>query len=256
MTINFELILTAGFALTGVFWLANRWVFKHRDGPIEFMASLAAVLGIVLILRTFIFEPFQIPTKSMVPTLRVGDFILVSKSAYGLRLPVIRSKIFDLGSPERGDVVVFFPPHEERYFIKRLVGLPGDEVRVVAGVVYINGEKMPQAALDDTPDDDRLVIMREQLMGTQHITLDLVPNGLGDNTGVYRVPEGHYFMMGDNRDNSSDSRVPSSVGYVPLENFVGKAQIIFFSTDGSARIWEFWRWFGAARYERMFDGLN
>ncbi len=220
MTINFELILTAGFALTGVFWLANRWVFKHRDGPIEFMASLAAVLGIVLILRTFIFEPFQIPTKSMVPTLRVGDFILVSKSAYGLRLPVIRSKIFDLGSPERGDVVVFFPPHEERYFIKRLVGLPGDEVRVVAGVVYINGEKMPQAALDDTPDDDRSVIMREQLMGTSHqIQKRLSPTRLSLNfTAV--VPEGHYFMMGDNRDNSSDSRV---WGPVPADRIVGKA---------------------------------
>ena len=220
MTINFELILTAGFALTGVFWLANRWVFKHRDGPIEFMASLAAVLGIVLILRTFIFEPFQIPSKSMVPTLRVGDFILVSKSAYGLRLPVIRSKIFDLGSPERGDVVVFFPPHEERYFIKRLVGLPGDEVRVVAGVVYINGEKMPQAALDDPPDDDRSVIMREQLKGTSHqIQKRLSPTRLSLNfTAV--VPEGHYFMMGDNRDNSSDSRV---WGPVPADRIVGKA---------------------------------
>ena len=220
MTINFELILTAGFALTGVFWLANRWVFKHRDGPIEFMASLAAVLGIVLILRTFMFEPFQIPSKSMVPTLRVGDFILVSKSAYGLRLPVIRSKIFDLGSPERGDVVVFFPPHEERYFIKRLVGLPGDEVRVVAGVVYINGEKMPQAALDDTPDDDRSVIMREQLKGTSHqIQKRLSPTRLSLNfTAV--VPEGHYFMMGDNRDNSSDSRV---WGPVPADRIVGKA---------------------------------
>jgi signal peptidase I len=220
MTINFELILTAGFALTGVFWLANRWVFKHRDGPIEFMASLAAVLGIVLILRTFIFEPFQIPSKSMVPTLRVGDFILVSKSAYGLRLPVIRSKIVDLGFPERGDVVVFFPPHEERYFIKRLIGLPGDEVRVVAGVVYINGEKMPQAALDDTPDDDRSVIMREQLKGTSHqIQKRLSPTRLSLNfTAV--VPEGHYFMMGDNRDNSSDSRV---WGPVPADRIVGKA---------------------------------
>ncbi|MDE0763307.1 MAG: signal peptidase I [Porticoccaceae bacterium] len=184
------------------------------------MASLAAVLGIVLILRTFMFEPFQIPSKSMVPTLRVGDFILVSKSAYGLRLPVVRYKIFDLGSPERGDVVVFFPPHEERYFIKRLIGLPGDEVRVVAGVVYINGEKMPQMAIDDTPDDDRSVIMREQLKGTSHqIQKRLSPTRLSLNfTAV--VPEGHYFMMGDNRDNSSDSRV---WGPVPADRIVGKA---------------------------------
>jgi signal peptidase I len=220
MMINFEFILTAGFALTAVFWLANRWVFKHREGPIEFIASLAAVLGIVLILRSFIFEPFQIPSKSMVPTLRVGDFILVSKSAYGLRLPAVRHKIFDLGSPERGDVVVFFPPHEERYFIKRLVGLPGDEVRVMAGVVYINGEKMPQMAIDDTPDDDRSVIMREQLKGTSHqIQKRLSPTRLSLNfTAV--VPEGHYFMMGDNRDNSSDSRV---WGPVPADRIVGKA---------------------------------
>ena len=220
MNFNFELILTLMFCFTGLFWIANRFIFKHREGPIEFIASLAAVLGIVLVLRSFIFEPFQIPSKSMVPTLRVGDFIVVSKFAYGLRLPVLRSKIVDIGSPERGDVVVFFPPHEEWYFIKRLIGLPGDEVRVVSGVIYINGEKMRQEALDESADDDRSVVMREQLMSTPHkIQKRLLPTRLSLNfTAV--VPEGHYFMMGDNRDNSSDSRV---WGPVPADRIVGKA---------------------------------
>ena len=147
MDLNFELILTVIFLVSALFWLLNKFVVRQTEGAVEFVASLAPVLGFVLVLRSFVVEPFQIPSSSMVPTLKVGDFILVNKWTYGIRLPVLRTKIIELNSPERGDVMVFFPPHEERYFIKRVVGLPGDEIHVLDGVLYINGDKMSQKVL-------------------------------------------------------------------------------------------------------------
>jgi len=220
MNFNFELILTVSFLASLLFWLSNVFIFRHEEGPLEFVASLAPVLGIVLVLRSFIIEPFQIPSKSMVPTLRVGDFILVNKWTYGLRLPVLRHQVVGLGSPARGDVVVFFPPHEDRYFIKRLVGLPGDEVRVISGILFINGEKIQQFAVDEEAEDSLSVVMQEYLGATPHkIHKRQLPTQLSLNyTSV--VPVGHYFMIGDNRDNSSDSRV---WGPVPADRIVGKA---------------------------------
>jgi signal peptidase I len=220
MDLNFELILTVIFLIAAVFWLLNKFMVKQAEGPIEFMGSMAPVLGLVLVLRSFVIEPFQIPSSSMVPTLKVGDFILVNKWTYGIRLPVIRNKIIALDSPERGDVMVFFPPHEERYFIKRVVGLPGDEIHVLNGVLYINGDKMTQKVLADEEPAPRSVVMTENLTGVEHaMQKRLLPTRLSQNfTAV--VPEGHYFMMGDNRDNSSDSRV---WGPVPEERIVGKA---------------------------------
>lgn len=220
MDVNFELILTVIFLVAAVFWLLNKFMVKQAEGPIEFMGSLAPVLGLVLVLRSFVVEPFQIPSSSMVPTLKVGDFILVNKWTYGIRLPVVRNKIIELNSPERGDVMVFFPPHEERYFIKRVVGLPGDEIHVLNGVLYINGDKMTQKILADEQAAPRSVVMTEDLTGVEHaIQKRLLPTRLSQNfTAV--VPEGHYFMMGDNRDNSSDSRV---WGPVPEDRIVGRA---------------------------------
>tara|TARA_B110000879_G_scaffold212947_1_gene312123 strand:+ start:3384 stop:4115 length:732 start_codon:yes stop_codon:yes gene_type:complete len=220
MDLNFELILTVIFLIAAVFWLLNKFMVKQAEGPIEFMGSMAPVLGLVLVLRSFVIEPFQIPSSSMVPTLKVGDFILVNKWTYGIRLPVIRNKIIALNAPERGDVMVFFPPHEERYFIKRVVGLPGDEIHVLNGVLYINGDKMTQKVLADEEPAPRSVVMTENLTGVEHaMQKRLLPTRLSQNfTAV--VPEGHYFMMGDNRDNSSDSRV---WGPVPEERIVGKA---------------------------------
>ena len=220
MDINFELLLTVIFLVAAVFWLLNKFMVKQAEGPIEFMGSLAPVLGLVLVLRSFVIEPFQIPSSSMVPTLKVGDFILVNKWTYGIRLPVIRAKIIELNSPQRGDVMVFFPPHEERYFIKRVVGLPGDEIHVLNGVLYINGDKMTQKVLEGEEPAPRSVVMTEDLTGVEHaMQKRLSPTRLSQNfTAV--VPEGHYFMMGDNRDNSSDSRV---WGPVPEERIVGKA---------------------------------
>jgi signal peptidase I len=220
MDLNFELILTVIFLVAAVFWLLNKFMVKQAEGPIEFMGSMAPVLGLVLVLRSFVVEPFQIPSSSMVPTLKVGDFILVNKWTYGIRLPVIRHKILEINAPERGDVMVFFPPHEERYFIKRVVGLPGDEIHVLNGVLYINGDKMTQKILEGEESAPRSVVMTEDLNGIEHaMQKRLLPTRLSQNfTAV--VPEGYYFMMGDNRDNSSDSRV---WGPVPEDRIVGRA---------------------------------
>ena len=238
MDLNFELILTLIFLLAAVFWLLNKFVVKQQEGLIEFTGSLAPVLGLVLILRSFIVEPFQIPSQSMVPTLKVGDFILVNKWAYGVRLPVLRPKVIEVASPERGDVMVFFPPHTDRYFIKRVVGLPGDQVNVINGVLYINGEKMMQTSMPDMSESPRSVVMTETFDDAEHlIQKRRSPTRLSQNYSAV-VPQGHYFMMGDNRDNSSDSRV---WGPVPEERIVGKA---------FAR-WMFWNtFFSVPSFER------
>ncbi|MGB2260875.1 MAG: signal peptidase I, partial [Porticoccaceae bacterium] len=220
MDLNFELILTLIFLLAGIFWLLNKFVVKQEEGLIEFTGSLAPVLGLVLILRSFVIEPFQIPSQSMVPTLKVGDFILVNKWTYGIRLPVLRTKVIELSLPERGDVMVFFPPHEDRYFIKRVVGLPGDKIQVLNGVLYVNGEQMEQTLSLEEANSARSVVMTENLTGAEHLMQKRIsPTRLSQNYSSL-VPEGHYFMMGDNRDNSSDSRV---WGPVPEDRIVGKA---------------------------------
>ena len=220
MDLNFELILTLIFLVAFAFWLLNKFVVEQEEGGIEFIGSLAPVLGLVLLLRSFVVEPFQIPSQSMLPTLKVGDFILVSKSTYGVRLPVLRTKLVNVSSPERGDVMVFFPPHEDRYFIKRVVGLPGDKVQVLNGVLYVNGEQMLQTLMPEEASSPRSVVMTENLMDSQHLIQKRIsPTRLSQSYSTI-VPEGHYFMMGDNRDNSSDSRV---WGPVPEDRIVGKA---------------------------------
>jgi signal peptidase I len=220
MNINFELLLTVIFIVTGSFWLINQFWLKKENGFFEFAASLGPIFGLVLLLRSFVMEPFQIPSKSMVPTLKVGDFIVVSKWSYGLRLPVIRNKIFELGRPDRGDVVVFFPPHESRYFIKRLVGLPGDNISVVNGRLYVNNKIIKQSVSDIEPGNSRSLVTMEDLRGVEHLVQKhITPSRLSQNFST-TVPQDHYFMMGDNRDNSSDSRV---WGPVPEDRIVGKA---------------------------------
>jgi signal peptidase I len=220
LDLNFELILTLIFLVAFAFWLLNKFVVKQEEGGIEFIGSLAPVLGLVLLLRSFVVEPFQIPSRSMLPTLKVGDFILVSKSTYGIRLPVLRTKLVDISSPKRGDVMVFFPPHEDRYFIKRVVGLPGDKVQVLNGVLYINGEQMEQVLGPEEATSARSVVMTENLVGSQHLIQKRISPTRLSQSYTSMVPDGHYFMMGDNRDNSSDSRV---WGPVPEERIVGKA---------------------------------
>jgi len=239
LDINFELILTVIFLFCAACWLLNKWIKHGEDSLIGFFASLAPVLAIVLILRSFVVEPFQIPSRSMEPTLKVGDFILVNKWTYGIRLPVLHTKIFDISSPQRGDVMVFFPPHQDRYFIKRVVGLPGDKINLIKGILYINGEKMAQREALGEAKSARSIVMEENLGGAKHLMQKrFSPTRLSLNFSNV-VPEGHYFMMGDNRDNSSDSRV---WGPVPEDRIVGKA---------FAR-WMFWdRFLSTPSFERV-----
>lgn len=192
---------------------------------VEYAKSFFPVLAIVLVLRSFIIEPFQIPSGSMIPTLQVGDFILVNKYHYGLRLPVIGTKIFDVDLPQRGEVMVFIPPHDSRYFIKRVIGLPGDRIRYEDQRLFVNGEEMRTEYVEDIQISTGVgflpgVLLREVTGETEHQTQIIVSSRRRPSRTTWVVPEGHYFMMGDNRDNSSDSRV---WGPVPEKNIVGRA---------------------------------
>lgn len=236
MDINFPLILVLLVFVSGIIWLLDIVVLAPRrkradqeeikePAYVEYSKSFFPVLFVVFVLRSFIVEPFQIPSPSMVPTLEVGDFILVNKFTYGLRLPVIRNKVIDINQPKRGDVMVFFPPHEKRYFIKRVVGLPGDKISYRNNELFINGEKVPEKLVATLPATRPFYQIHEETLGdAQHQTRKLLnPLRHGPNQS-FVVKPGHYFMMGDNRNNSSDSRV---WGTVPEENIVGKAFAIW-----------------------------
>lgn len=205
---------------------------------VEYARSFFPVLLIVFVLRSFLVEPFQIPSTSMVPTLEVGDYILVNKYIYGIRLPVLRTKVISVTAPERGDVVVFFPPHmNDTYFIKRVVGLPGDTVSYRDKQLYINGERVQRVDRGQDPLNRHYQIDLETL-GPAEYLMQVDNQRVGrDHTEV--VKPGHYFMMGDNRDNSSDSRV---WGQVPEKDIVGKAFAIWmhwdslFSLPGFSRV--------------------
>lgn len=191
-----------------------------REPPLmEWGGSFFPVLAIVLVLRSFVVEPFVIPSGSMIPTLEVGDYILVNKYDYGLRLPVFGTKVLDVGLPERGDVMVFFPPHQDRYFIKRVVGLPGDVVRYGNKRLVINGEVVPAEAIGPVERGGTTMLAVEEVLGDHRHDIHVFPGRIGP-TREWTVPEGHYFMMGDNRDRSDDSR---GWGTVPEENIVGRA---------------------------------
>jgi signal peptidase I len=236
---------------------------KKKDSWLEVVKTIVYALLIAGVIRSFLFQPFNIPSGSMEATLLVGDYLFVSKSTYGFSrysfpfgfIP-FDGRFFVMAEPQRGDIVVFkFPPDNSTDYIKRLIGLPGDRIQMRDGVLYINDQAVPKERIEDYIEDvggqtREVPRYRETLPnGVSYEILDREPEGNLDNTQVYVVPEGHYFMMGDNRDNSLDSRV--DVGYVPFQNFVGKAQIIFFSTNGTARIWEVWKWPFAIRYERV-----
>ncbi len=194
---------------------------------VEYAKSFFPVLFIVFVLRSFLVEPFQIPSSSMVPTLLIGDYILVNKFTYGIRLPVIRTKVVEINDPQRGDVVVFFPPHmNDTYFIKRVIGLPGDTISYRNKQVYVNGEKLSRDPADEQAEEPRYLIEEELIGDTGHLMQVDRLRPSADFTVV--VKPGHYFMMGDNRDNSSDSRV---WGQVPERDIVGKAFAIWMHWD-------------------------
>jgi len=224
---------------------------------------------LALLVRTVAYEPFNIPSGSMIPTLLVGDYLFVSKASYGysrhslpLSLPIIPDRIF-FTEPERGDVAVFkLPTDNSTDYIKRIVGLPGDTIQVKGGILHINGkavkrERAGEFVLHDgwTGRFHRVPRYVETLPnGKKHFIIEETDDGYGDNTPVYTVPEGHYFGMGDNRDRSKDSRYLDEVGYIPRANLVGRADVKFFSVDGS--FWKFWEWGKSLRTERFFEGIE
>ena len=237
MSINLALILTLLTGLTGVVVALDKFLWSRSgDGGggsavrrvfVDYSRSFFPVLLFVLIIRSFVFEPFRIPSGSMMPTLLQGDFIFVKKYAYGLRLPVTESKIVDTGEPARGDVVVFRLPSDPNVnYIKRVIGLPGDEISYEQHRLTINGEKVSlDQHPDATPREPRFV---EKLDDRQHEIL-ITDAGYTRNDGTYRVPEGHYFVMGDNRDNSRDSRF---IDAIPETHLVGEAVRIWMHMDG------------------------
>ena len=232
------------------------------------LKSILIAVFIALLIRSFIFEPFNIPSGSMKPNLLVGDFIFVSKYSYGFSkhslpfsIPLIPGKIFS-NTPERGDVVVFKTPENNRTdYIKRVIGLPGDKIEIKNGIIFINGSEILRKKLNDFIDTDndtlnkRVRMYNEYFFNKEINILDITDNGIADNTQLFNVPENHFFVMGDNRDNSQDSRFINTVGFIPYENLVGKAQFIFFSLE-NARFLQIWKWPNSIRYERIFQKIQ
>lgn len=250
MNLDFSLLLVVLTAFTGLVWLVDSLFFRRRRMDravqkkvqrardpviIEYSRSLFPVLLIVLLFRSFIFEPFKIPSGSMIPTLLIGDFIVVQKFAYGLRLPVLNKKILSVGDPKRGDVVVFrYPVDPKVNFIKRLIGLPGDTITYRNKELFVNGEPVSTQAIGrytsdevkcSTPRADA-ESLKETVGGVEHDIL--LHEKSGSRNGQWLVPEGHYFVMGDNRDRSNDSR---EWGFVPEKNMMGRAVGIWLNFD-------------------------
>lgn len=242
----------------------------HGDKVKKEIRGFAVAFAIAMIIRTFLYQPFNIPSGSMIPTLLIGDYLFVNKFSYGYSRhsfpfgpPIFQGRIFEK-NPKQGDVAVFFnPKHDNLDYIKRVIGLPGDRIQMKDGILYINDKPVTMERIEDyhTVDKEgRLIVIPQYIEtlpnGVRHRILKSAPFGQGrlDNTEVFTVPEGHYFMMGDNRDNSSDSRVMSTVGFVPFENLIGRAEILFFSTE--AKWYEPWNWFFGLRYKRLLEVIN
>ena len=237
--------------------------YRHRPKVVQWSIELFPVLFLVLVFRGFIFEPFRVPSNSMMPTLLTGDFIIVNKFDYGLRLPITNTKIMELSSPNRGDVIVFRKPGDESIdYIKRLIGIPGDMVQIKKGILHINGKSANRVKTN--------VGMMKNIYGIEkvftqykenfedtniHQIIESSDTDPFDDTIEFKVPDDHFFFMGDNRDNSRDSRT-SEVGFVPKRNLIGKAQIIFFSHNNSASFYEFWKWHKSIRFSRIGKAIE
>lgn len=232
-----------------------------------FFKTLIIALLCAGFVRSFFFEPFHIPSGSMKPNLLIGDYIFVAKYSYGYSrysfpfgLNLFEGRFWQKHEPKRGDAVVFrLPSNPKINYIKRVMGLPGDRLQMIDGTLYINDQKVDKIPGGDFFDEDSAIgapirkFLETLPEGKRVVTLDQTKTAQ-DNTGVYEVPEGHYFMMGDNRDNSQDSRYLDFVGYVPEENLIGRATIIFFSA--SKPIWQIWQWPHSIRFERILSKID
>ena len=257
---------------------------KSEEGIWETIKVIVQALLIAFFVRTFLYQPFNIPSASMYPTLMVGDYLFVSKLSYGYSKYSFNFSFGAMGktlinccpidfpgrvvladTPKRGDVAVFkLPTDTEIDYIKRVIGLPGDRIQMRDGVLFINGEAVKKERIEDYIDNERggegsghPIRQYEETLpnGVKYRVLDQIPLGGADNTQEYVVPANRYFMMGDNRDNSEDSRFLDHVGYVPIENFVGRADIIFFSISRGTTLWEVWKWPFEIRWSRFLNGL-
>ncbi len=242
---------------------------ETKDGLAETIRTVIVALIIALCIRTLAFEPFNIPSGSMIPSLLIGDYLFVSKFSYGYGSTGTFWNFFSfpgrLGghAPERGDVIVFKVPYDNTTdYIKRLIGLPGDTVQMRHGILYINGVPVERDRLPEPlskpgqePSANSVDYIEHLPNKVDHIIRKEGNDMPLDNTDVFVIPPHHYFFMGDNRDNSADSRT-TKVGYVREENLVGKAEFLFFSLDAGAKFWEVWKWPHAVRWDRLFKKIT
>jgi signal peptidase I len=243
------------------------------QGRFETIKTVAVAIALAVLFRSFLYEPFHIPSGSMKDTLLVGDFIFVSKYSYGysrysfpLGLPLFEGRIGGNREPERGDIIVFRLPRNPHIdYIKRLIGMPGDTIQMKKGTLYLNGKAIPKERVEDFVEHQpgnvnrirHVPKFRETLPnGVSYFVLDEYDDYDADDTDVYTVPEGHYFFMGDNRDNSIDSRFLDDVGYVPMENIVGPARIVAISVEEGESLLAFWKWGESLRTDRFGIWLN
>jgi len=248
--------------------LLNAKPVPGEDSLWDTVKTIVYAVVIAILVRTFAYEPFSIPSGSMIPTLLVGDYLFVSKSSYGysryslpLGAPLIPGRIL-YEEPRRGDVMVFkLPTDNKTDYIKRIIGLPGDTVQVRGGILEINGVAVKRERLGTYVYQDTRGVFHNTVRyletlpgGVSHEILEESDSYPADNTPLYRVPEGYFFAMGDNRDNSRDSRFLDGVGYIPKENLVGRAEVLFFSISGS--FWDVWTWPWSLRFERFFASVD
>ena len=253
----------------------DRSAKKAQEGGIgETIKVIVQALLIALVVRTFLFQPFNIPSGSLIPTLLIGDYLFVSKYSYGYSKysfpfsPDLFEGRLLSSSPRRGDVAVFKLPRDgQTDYIKRVIGLPGDKIQLKEARLFINGQMVPREQVesfkttDQFGQDAEVATFKETLPGgvSHRIIQRDGDTGFYSNTPVFEVPPGQYFMMGDNRDNSTDSRVSpeqGGVGYVPLQNFIGRAELIFFSIEEDTPAWQFWRWPTSVRWNRLFKPVR